>query len=207
MDEVVVIGGGGHAKVLISVLQKMGESLRGYVDPVDRGAVLGIPCLGGDDVLKDLAGESLRLALGIGVMAVESPRRALVAAAQDAGFEFITAVSPDACVHDSDRFGSGSMVFAGAVIQPAVTVGRFAIVNTRSSIDHDCEIGDFAHVAPGATLGGGVRVGENSLVGIGAVVNPSVTIGRDCCIGSGAVVTADCLEPGTYIGVPARMST
>jgi len=204
MPDVVVIGGGGHAKVLIAVLAKLGESLRGYVDPVDRGPVLGVPYLGDDEVLKDLAGEPFRLALGIGVNAVSSLRGALVAAAEEAGFGFITAVSPDACVHDSARIGAGSMVFDGAVVQPDVTIGRFAILNTACSVDHDCEIGDFAHVAPGVSLGGGVRVGENSLVGIGASVNPALRIGRDCRIGAGAVVAQDCLEPGSYVGVPAR---
>jgi sugar O-acyltransferase (sialic acid O-acetyltransferase NeuD family) len=204
MADVVVVGGGGHAKVLIAVLAKLGASLRGYVDPVDRGPLLGVPHLGGDSVLEDLAGGSIRLALGIGVMGSPSPRAALVASAQSAGFEFITVVSPDACVHESVRIGAGSMIFDGAVVQPDATIGRFAILNTSCSVDHDCEIGDFSHVAPGVTLGGGVRVGESSLVGIGAVVNPSVSIGRDCRIGAGAVVVADCLEPGTYVGAPAR---
>jgi sugar O-acyltransferase (sialic acid O-acetyltransferase NeuD family) len=206
MSDVVVIGAGGHAKVLISVLTKLGATLRGYVDPVDHGIVHGVPRLGDDSALKDLVGQPLRLALGIGTVNVESRRRALVAAAERDGFDFITAVSPDACVHSTARLSDGSMVFDGAVVQPDVSIGRFAILNTACSVDHDCEIGDFVHLAPGATLGGGVRVGENSLVGIGAVVSSSVQIGRDCCIGAGAVVTTDCLEPGTYVGVPARKS-
>lgn len=93
---------------------------------------------------------------------------------------------------------------AGAVINPGSRVGKGVIVNTCSSVDHDCKIGDFVHVAVGAHLAGSVEVGEASWIGAGAIVNNNLCICGSCVIGAGAVVVKDIKEAGTYVGVPAR---
>ena len=92
----------------------------------------------------------------------------------------------------------------GAIVQPGVKIGAISIVNTKASIDHDCQIGDEVHIAPGCTLSGSVNVGNGCLIGTGVTVIEKIRIGKNCTIGAGAVVLADCEDNGTYVGVPAK---
>ena len=93
---------------------------------------------------------------------------------------------------------------AGAVINPGVGIGKGCIINTCSSVDHDCDVGDYVHIAVGSHLCGTVSVGDGTWIGAGATVINNVFICSDCMIGAGAVVVNDIQESGTYVGVPAR---
>jgi acetyltransferase-like isoleucine patch superfamily enzyme len=92
----------------------------------------------------------------------------------------------------------------GAVINGGATLGRGAIVNTNSTVEHDVVLADWVHVAPGATLCGGVTVGSFSMIGAGATVIEGTKIGSSCVVGAGATVIDDIVEPGVYVGSPAR---
>jgi sugar O-acyltransferase (sialic acid O-acetyltransferase NeuD family) len=204
--EVVVIGGGGHAKVLIAVLRKLGWDVVGYTDRDDRGAVLGAAHLGGDDALVGLlAGHPGCSALvGIGKVDASSLRLRVQRAAAALGFETPVVVSPHAVVNDEVRLGAGTMVFDGVVVNSGVAIGEACILNTSATIEHDCILGDDVHVAPGATMSGEVRIGDHCMIGAGAVVIHGVSICPGCVVGAGAVVVADIAEPGVYAGSPAR---
>ena len=93
---------------------------------------------------------------------------------------------------------------AGAVINPGVRIGKGCIINTCSSMDHDCVVGDYVHIAVGSHLCGTVSVGDGTWIGAGATVSNNVSICSDCMIGAGAVVIKDIKESGTYVGVPAK---
>lgn len=95
------------------------------------------------------------------------------------------------------------VIMAGAVINPYVQLGKGCIVNTRASVDHDCNVGDYVHVAVGAHLCGTVEVGAYTWIGAGATVSNNVSICPECMIGAGAVVVKNLEEKGTYVGVPA----
>jgi acetyltransferase-like isoleucine patch superfamily enzyme len=84
-------------------------------------------------------------------------------------------------------------------------VGRHVILNTASTVDHDCRIGDFVHIAPGAILCGQASVGEGTLVGAGATILPGVTVGKWCVIGAGAVVHRPIPDFSLAVGVPVRV--
>ena len=202
---VVVLGGGGHAKVLISVIRKLPWTVAGYVDPRDVGPVLGILHAGGDDVLQALLARHPGCAAAIGVGKVDaSARRARIhAAAQALGYGFPTFVSPEAVVNREVELGPGTVVFDGAVVNPGVATGPICIVNTNAAVEHDCRFGMNVHIAPGATISGGVTIGDHTFVGAGAVVIHGVRIAEGCLVGAGAVVTKDLTEPGTYVGNPA----
>lgn len=207
MPDIVVIGGGGHAKVIISLLKKRGDyRIVGYTDKENRGAVLGIAYLGGDEVLGDLIreGGACAAAIGIGTVGRGDARKAIKARLESLGFYLPALVSSDAVVNEAVSIDDGAVVFDGAVINSGTTIGECAILNTRSAVDHDCVIGSYVHVAPGATLSGQVKLGDDVFVGTGATVIHGVTICPGCVIGAGAVVIADCSIPGTYVGVPAR---
>jgi sugar O-acyltransferase (sialic acid O-acetyltransferase NeuD family) len=203
---VVVIGGGGHAKVLISVIRKLPWTIAGYVDPRDGGPVLGVPHLGGDDELPALRARDRGCAAAMGVGKVDATdRRARIQAAAEAlGFAFPTFVSPDAVVNDEVELGAGTAIFDGAVVNPGVVTGPVCVVSTNVTVEHDCRLGTNVHVGPGATVSGGVTIGDHTFVGAGAVVIHGVRIAAGCLIGAGTVVTRDLAEPGTYVGTPAR---
>ncbi len=206
-ETIVIIGGGGHAKVVASIIKKSGRfELLGYVDKQNRGPLLGVPYLGADDVLPQLRAEHSPCAavIGIGYIGEGTLREHLIEKLLRFGFEMPAIISSHAVVNEEVKIEVGAVVMDGVVVNSGSQVGKYVILNTHSSIDHDCQIGDFVHIAPGATLSGGVTVGAHSLVGAGATVVQYKTVGDHCIIGAGAVVTKDCLEQGTYIGIPAK---
>lgn len=207
MSEIIVIGGGGHAKVLISVLRKLPAfKIIGYLDPKNTSEILGVACLGDDRMWNEIKSRhpNCCAALGVGAATIDGRRRQLIENLEKHGFDLPSIVSPQAVVNEDVILGGAAMVFDGAVIQPGARIGRGVIINTRASVDHDCDIRDYVHLAPGAVLGGGVVVGENSFIGLGANVAPYRKIGERCLIGAGATVIGDCIAPGTYVGTPAR---
>lgn len=203
---VVVLGGGGHAKVLISVIRKLPWTIAGYVDPRDVGPVLGVRHIGGDDVLPALLARhpGCVAAMGVGKVDAAADRVRIQDAAVAIGYRFSTIVSPDAVVNSEVELGAGTVVFDGAVINAGVVMGPLCIVNTNATVEHDARFGTNVHIAPGAIVSGGVSIGDHAFVGAGAVVVHGVRIIAGCLIGAGAVVTGDLAEPGTYVGAPAR---
>ena len=207
MDSILVIGGGGHAKVLISVLKKLGFEVKGYTDRQDKGTILGIPYLGKDDILRGKIGTAPRpkVAMGIGKVGIVGLRAELQKEFEALGWEFPPILSPTATINEEVQVGFGTVVFDHVVINPGTFIGNTCIINTSCTVEHDCNIGHNVHIAPGATLSGGVKVGDNCLIGTGANVIQSISICADCLIGSGATVVSDIEVPGTYVGSPARM--
>ena len=201
---VVVIGAGGHAKVVVELIRAQGRyEVVGCTDPAPaRGDVVGAPILGSDDILPDLYAQGVRhcfVALG------DNPLRMKVARqVTSLGFELVNAVSPNAIVSPTARLGHGVAVMAGAVINAATVVEDLAIINTHSVVDHDCQIGEAAHVAPRATLAGGVRIGPLAFVGAGATIVPGVSVGESSIIGAGATVISNLGPNLVAVGVPAR---
>ncbi len=118
--------------------------------------------------------------------------------------DIVTLVHPNAVIGENVVLGEGTVVMAGAVINPCVTIGNGCIINTCASVDHDCVVGDFAHVSVGAHVAGTVTIGENTCIGAGATVINNVNICGGCTIGAGSVVVKDITETGTYIGVPVK---
>ena len=206
---VVVIGGGGHAKVILSVLVRLGTfAILGYLDPKDRGPILGHPWLGDDASARQLSNDHGRLAavLGIGKTDGRSDRLPLLESFARAGAVFPVVVAPTAFVAEDVELGDGTVICDGAIVQAGTTIGRAVIVNTGARVDHDCVLHDDVHVGPGAVLSGGVHVGKGTLIGVGACCRQNVKIGSNCTIGAGAAVTSDCRDGALYIGVPARLA-
>jgi sugar O-acyltransferase (sialic acid O-acetyltransferase NeuD family) len=197
---VVVIGAGGHAKVVISTLQSCGVRVDGVYDDDPRRwgeSLLGVPIRGSTAMLKDRSQWQGVIAIGGNQI-----RERL---ASELPLRWITVVHPRACVHTSAQVGAGTVVFAGAVIQPDTVIGRHCVVNTGASVDHDNRIDDFAFIGPGARLAGGVTVGPGAMLGIGAVVIPGRTIGRQAIVGAGAVVIRDLPADIVAVGCPAEI--
>ena len=120
------------------------------------------------------------------------------------GVKLATIIHPNAYLAENIKVGIGSVIMAGAVVQSGCTLGKGVIVNTSSSIDHDCKVGDYCHISVGSHIAGTVCIGDNTWIGAGATVSNNITICNDVMIGAGAVVVKDIMEPGTYVGVPAK---
>jgi sugar O-acyltransferase (sialic acid O-acetyltransferase NeuD family) len=196
MIDLIVIGAGGHAKVVLFALSPCVHP--GLIDPLRPvgSQIDGHPVLGGDEVLAQRT-EPAHVAIG------DNGRRREVVGRVGPRV-WATVASPHALVLGSVEIGDGAFLGARTLVQPGVRIGRHAILNSGALVEHDCTIGDFAHIAPGAILAGGVSVGDGALVGIGAVVRPGIVIGRDAVVGAGAVVVRDVPDGATVVGNPAR---
>lgn len=206
MNKMVIIGGGGHAKVVISVLRKLEFELLGYTDFMNKGTILGVPYLGDDDVLPKLirVRDGCMAALGLGKIDASGQRRLLQARLEALGFEYPTILSPHATINEEVTLGAGTVAFDGVVVNSGTTTGSSCILNTSCTIDHDCRLGDNVHIAPNATLSGGAIIGDNCLIGAGATIIQEVTVCAGCVIGAGSTVITDIVAQGTYAGSPAR---
>ncbi|MCD4819047.1 MAG: NeuD/PglB/VioB family sugar acetyltransferase [Candidatus Cloacimonetes bacterium] len=204
MKDIIVIGGGGHGKVLISILKKIENyNIVGYVDFENRGNILGVSYYGTDEKLLSLKDKPL-LALGIGQIKNIAIRKKIVDKFFNNAFSFETIISPNAIINEEVELGEGTVVMDGVVINSGTNIGKYSIVNTNSSVDHDCKIGDFVHIAPGCTLSGEVKLEQNVLVGTGAKIIQGIRIVENVIIAGGSCVMEHIVEKGTFIGVPAR---
>jgi len=206
MEQIVVVGGGGHAKVIIAVLKKIGRyRIYGYTDVKNRGPILGVPYLGDDEKLASAFSDNdVKLAVVALWLTGDRKIENIVYMLKKTGFATPPIISPDSVINEEVAVGDGTVIMDGAVVNSGTHIGEYCIINTLASIDHDCRIGSFVHIAPGAVLSGGVEVGDHGLIGTGASIIQSRTITAGCSIGAGAVVVHDCNKPGTYLGNPAR---
>jgi len=204
---VIVVGGGGHAKVLIEALRLAGVEILGITeaDPEKHAQVVsGVKLLGDDSVIANYGAEQILLVNAIGSINLPKDRTALFDKLKARGYSFATVIHPSAVIAVDVSLAEGSQVMAGAVIQPGSRVGRNSIVNTRVGVDHDCEVAEHVHLSPGVTLSGGVHIGSGTHIGAGATVIQGVTIGSNCLVAAGAVVVGDIPDGVTVRGVPAK---
>ncbi|GJL54505.1 MAG: carbonic anhydrase [Nitrospirales bacterium] len=208
MKPLICIGGGGHARVLIDAVKHSHGQILGVVDcqkEIQGSQIFGVPVIGDDDCLARYLPGEVELINGIGSVGNPSRRKEIYLRLKKYGYTFASVMHPNTVIATDVKIDEGAQVMAGAILQPNVVVGCNVILNTRSSIDHDCIIHDHAHVAPGVILSGGVVIGEGVHLGVGAVVAQNITIGKDATIGAGAVVLKDVPECSVAWGVPAEV--
>lgn len=203
-SKLILIGGGGHAKVVLDSLSPTDRArLAGFLDDDPAAGLLDMPDAPahlGPLAEMDRLGDT-QLIIAIGDLRL---RRRLIDQLTHAAF-CPAVVHRSAVISASATLGAGVLVGPGAIINAGARAGNHAIINSGAIIEHDCVLGVNTHIAPGATLGGGVRVGEHTLVGLGSTVLPGITIGTGCTIGAGSVVTRDVEDGATVAGVPGRV--
>jgi sugar O-acyltransferase (sialic acid O-acetyltransferase NeuD family) len=206
LEKIIIIGGGGHAKVLISVIKKsLLFEVIGYVDIIDQGKILMAEYLGDDRSLKNLSSSGIvNAALGIGQVNVTPKRFEIINKLKEYGFIYPVIISKNAIVNEAVFIEEGTQIFDGVVINSGSKIGKFSIINTKSTVEHDCKIGNYCHIATGAVLSGGVEVDDYTMIGSNSVVVQYKKIISKCMIGAGCVVNKDITEEGVYVGNPAR---
>lgn len=206
MEDIIVIGGGGHAKVVISILKKIDRfNIIGYSELENYGQLLNISYIGNDNlVIEKYADKSLNVILGVGQIKSTELRKHLVEKYINAGFNFPAIISPHAIVNESVVIGNGTIVMDNVIINTGSKIGNYSILNTSSTIEHDCNIGDYVHIAPGTTLSGEVIVGNSTFIGAGSTIANSVSVSENCIIGAGSLVRKDISQSGLYVGNPIK---
>jgi len=205
----IVLGGGGHAAVVIDALESSCPGCRLVVlDPDESkkgGQVLDVPVLGGDELLPELiANGAERFVVGLGGTGDNRPRKRLFEKGVDAGLRPMTVIHAAAACSRWAQVGDGSVIMPGAVVNARASLGVNVIVNSGAILEHDCRIGDHVHIATGARLAASVLVGACAHIGVGSVVRQGVVVGEGAVVGAGAAVVRNVPEETTVIGVPAR---
>lgn len=202
-NEILIVGAGGHAKVVIDALCAVDTQLKVILADEDerkRGIIVA-----GHEVISPLMAATGSVGVfHISVGGNAARERICIYLTRHTQAKYIPISHPHASISSSARIGSGVFVAAQAVIGPDAQVGKGCIVNHGAVVDHDCIVDDFSHIAPNATLGGGVRIGRRVLVGAGANILPGVKLDDDCIVGAGAVVLNNLESGSVYAGVPAR---
>jgi len=204
---VIILGAGGHGRVILDLLWKLNYDVRGFSDP-DQAlwgkTIDGVPVMGSDDKILYFARDEIHLALGVGGIGDNSFRKNLFTFFSERHYTFPSFVHPSAIVASNVILGKGSIAMAGSVIQTGCRIGDNVIINTGSLLDHDCIIEDHVHIAPGAVLSGNVSIGAGAHVGTGSSVIQNIRIGDGALVAAGAVVVRN-IEPGEKVmGVPAK---
>ena len=193
----LVIGAGGHAKVVIDAARAAGFDVVGVLGrPGDADEVLGIP-IGHDR--SGIDADAFIVAIG-----ENATRAAMYATCLEAGLDPVTVVHPSAVLAPDIEIGRGTFIAPGVIINIHARIGENVILNTGCTVDHDVVVGDHAHVGPTVGLCGGVHVGEGVLLGVGASVIPLGRVGEWAVVGAGAAVTREVTAHGVWGGVPAR---
>jgi UDP-perosamine 4-acetyltransferase len=208
MTGTLIIGAGGHGKVVLDILQS-GDQYRviGFVDADPKLAgtkVCDLPVFGAAHLLGRLINQHK---IGAAIIAIgdNRARSSYGKTVDDVRLPLINAIHPSAVVSRTAKLGRNLMIAANAVVSTETKIGDFAIINTAATVDHECEIGSAVHICPGAHLAGRVRVDADAFIGVGANVIPCLKIGTGAIVGAGSVVLEDVPAHTTVVGAPARV--
>lgn len=204
MTDIVLLGGGGHARSIFAALRLSGEHVRGYLAPESSPRLTELQHLGGDEVLDSLDPAEVRIVNAMGSVSSTVARHRLHDSASSRGFTVSSVVHPRAVIDPTAMLSSGVQVLAGALINIGARIGEGALINSGAILEHDSVVGAHAHIAPGAIIAGDVVIGPFAHIGMGAMILQGLKIGSGSVVGAGAVVTRDVADGATVVGVPAR---
>ena len=210
MKKIIIIGSGGHAKVVADIIltreKELNEDLKiiGFLDDNFKNLkydnIFNIPIIGNLNNIDNFnKNEDYFFIIAIGSNEV---RKKISKKYQK--LNYYTAIHPRSIISREVTIGSGTVVMANAVINPNSTIGKHCILNTSSVIEHDNELGDYVHISPNATLCGGVNIKDNSWIGAGSVVRQQIYIGKDVVVGANSVVVKDIENSCIVVGDPAK---
>ncbi len=197
-NRLVIIGAGGHSKVIADIAVKNGYTDICFVDDTKADGFMDFPVIGKIDDIKNLNDSKTDFVIGIGNNKIREK------IAEEYDVNYVSLVHPSTQLGLGVTIEKGTVVMAQAVINSDATVGKHCIINSGAVVEHDNVIEDYVHLSPKTALGGTVRIGKFSHIGIGASVIHNIYVCPNCKIGAGAVVVENIEKSGTYVGVPAK---
>jgi sugar O-acyltransferase (sialic acid O-acetyltransferase NeuD family) len=206
MKKVIVIGSGGHAKVVIDILQEMQDiEICGITSTSLKvgSYYFGYPIIGDDAILTTYLDHNYFVAMGLGGYRNNNLREKVYNYAKKIGLTFINAIHPSAVISKTVKLGEAVVIFPGVVLNTDVEIGNNSIVATGSTIDHETKIGNNVLVSAGVTVGAYSKIEDNALLALASKVISGITIGRNAVVAAGAVVIKDVQNDETVFGIPA----
>ena len=191
MNDIILVGGGGHCKSVIDVIEQ--EEKFNIVGIIDRpeflnSKCLGYPIIGTDSDLDDLAKKYKYALITLGQLRSPLPRIKLFDLAIKANFVIPSIISPQAYLSKHAIIGQGVVVMNDALINANAIIGDNCIINSKALIEHDAIIESHCHISTHATINGKVKVEKNCFVGSGVTTNHSIIIKKDSFIKAGSLV-------------------
>ncbi|KYG27659.1 acetyltransferase [Alkalihalobacillus trypoxylicola] len=204
--KVVIIGAGGHSKVIQDMIRLNGKAkLIATLDDqfdrlIKRNGIYEGPIAAKDQFIK--RHKQLKFVIGIGDNEIRRIMTKRLALEEE---RYVSIIHPRACVSSGASIANGTIIMPFAVINTGAIIGKHSIINTGAVIEHDNDLGDYVHISPRATLTGGVSVGEGTHIGAGAIVIPKIRIGSWAIVGAGSTVINDIPDRCTAVGIPAKV--
>jgi len=194
--KVIIIGAGGHGRVIADIVTLSGDVVLGFLDDKDAGEFTGITILG---KLTDIDRYKQEASFIVGIGDNQVRKKIM----ESFDVDWYTAIHPSAVIASDVEVAEGTAFMANAVINTGSKIGRGVIVNTSATVDHDSVLANYVHISPGAHLGGTVNIGSETWIGLGTVVLNNVDICEACIVGAGSLVLKKIIQSGIYFGVPA----
>ena len=192
MREIILIGGGGHCKSVIDVIeQEASYNIAGVIDKAELlgSNVLDYPIIGTDDELPKLAKKYKYALVTVGHMKSSILRVELFNLAIKCGLTLPSIISPNAYVSEHSSIGSGTIIMHNAIVNANTSIEKNCIVNSKSLIEHDCSISNHCHISTNATINGGVKVESGCFIGSNVTTKECITIPKNSFIKAGSLVT------------------
>lgn len=209
MDRILLVGAGGHCKVIISMILKNGKfEIFGISDEnksLYGKSILDYKISFSERNWCDIRHNCKNALVAFGSIDIPYQRKSIFEKLTKKHFQLPIIISKESIIADDVKIGDGSVIMPGVIINTGTVIGENCILNTGCIIDHDCKIGSHTHIAPGVTCSGGVSIGELCHVGTGATIIQSITIGNETLVAAGAVVIKNIPEKSKVKGVPGRL--
>ena len=203
--EIILVGGGGHAKVLYSIIRyDLNFKVIGYTDTKKKEYFSELPYLGTDEFIFNSTVKNLVIGISYGKNIFSNLRKKVIGLFNESDYNFPNVFSKNSLISSEVNIKNGVQILHRAVINPDVEIGKFCIINTNAIVEHDVKLGDYVQVGPGSIILGETKIGNNCFIGSGAIVNDGLKICDNVIIGAGSVVTKNITEKGVYVGIPAR---
>lgn len=208
MKKIVLIGAGGHCKVIIDIIQSNNEYEIIGITNKNNGVskIYDIPIIGNDDLLKQCLDSGVEFAfIALGGLEDSKIRNKLFNIVKAIGYKIPILIHPKAIVSLNSDIEEGTCIMPGAIINSGVSIGKNCIINSGAVIEHDCIIGHNTHISPNVSIAGGVRIGNDTHIGIGSSVIQNLRIGCNVTVGAGAVVLDNIKNNAVAVGIPAKI--
>ena len=193
----LIFGGGGHSRVIVSILEKLDKEILGFFDRNSKSKDINKIAFLGD--YDDKFQPDVNIVIAIGNNNIREKLTKIIKHPYGKVIDQNSVISKDV------KIGDGAQIMMSSTINIGTRIGNHCIINTNSSIDHDCKVEDFVHVAPGVTVCGGVTIGKGTLIGANATILPNIKIGKNCLIGAGSIINKDVPNNSKVLGIKGKI--